>query len=255
MASKHTQPALYEKMGRASAGPVGSAPPPRPKMEASPPPASASGANPLASLLTPGRTVRLPVGYLLLGGGVMILVIWFAFMLGHNKGEGEARTQFEQSVLDQTGDIGTDGSLITLDPLNDQPSAGTQTPGQSPPKTNPKPSAGTSTAVSGKWGPVVPKTNPCKKGELHFVLAETTESGAKALADFCRGKGLETYVISGKNERLRRVVAFPGFVNSAYSSSAVKALEAKIHQVGQVWKATNRSNSDLRDAYPKVIVP
>jgi hypothetical protein len=221
-------------------------------METAPPPASASGGNPLAGLLAPGRTIRLPVGYFLLGGGVMILVVWFAFMLGHNRGEGKARNQFEQTVLDQTGGIGTDGSLITLDPLNQQGGAEVQTPG---PSTNIKPPSGSSAAATGKWGPVVPKSNPCRKGELHFVLAETTESGAKALADFCRGKGLETYVISGKNDRLRQVVAFPGFVNSARTSSAVRALEAKIHQVGQLWKAANRSNSDLRDAYPKVIVP
>ena len=238
-------------MGRSVGPPVAAPPPLRPKNEPRPASAPKSNPHPIGALLTPGRTIRLPVGYLLLGGGVMILVIWFAFMLGHNRGEGKARNQFEQTVLDQTGDIGTDGSLVTVDPLNDQPGDRVQTP----PKSNAKPASGTSTAASGKWGPVVPKTNPCRKGELHFVLAETTEGGAKALADFCRNNGLETYVISGKNERLRRVVAFPGFVNSAYSSSAVKALESKIHQVGQLWKATNRSNSDLRDAYPKVIVP
>jgi len=254
MASKHTQPALYEKMGRAAPAPASAPPPLRAKNERVPTD-STGGASPFAALLTPGRTIRLPVGYLLLGGGVMILVIWFAFMLGHNSGEGKARIQFEQNVLDQTGDIGTDGSLITMDPLNEDGGGGTPTSSQTPPKTNPKPPVGNTANANSKWGPVSPRTNPCKKGDMHFVLAETTESGAKALADFCRAKGLETYVISGKNDRLRQVVAFPGFVNSARSSSAVKALESKIHQVGQLWKAANRNNSDLRDAYPKVIVP
>jgi len=254
MASKHSQPALYEKMGREPARPTVAAPPRRAARESMSEGLSSSPGHPLGSLLAPGRTVRLPVGYLLLSGGVLILVVWIAFMFGHNRGEGKARNQFEQTVIDQAGDVDVDGSLVTSDPLNDQENADRQPAGQTRKSGIPSPAAGNPGSAA-KWGPVAPRTNPCRKGDLYFVLAETTEGGAKALADFCRGKGLETYVISGKNDRLRQVVAFPGFVSSARSSAGVKAVEAKIHQVGQLWKAANRNNSDLRDAYPKIIVP
>lgn len=249
MPSKHSQPALYEKMSRAPdrGGSIAS----DDGLSAASPrrtaPSEPSAIEGLAGLLGPGRALRVPVGYLLLGGGMFILVVWFAFMLGHNRGEKKGRSSMEEAVVLASGGAGSE--FTTLDPLN-------------PPDLAPSSNGGANSDKSpgdlpapGKWGPVAPRNNPCRKGNQHFVLAETTESGALALAEFCRSKGLETYVVSGNNARFRQVVAFPGFDQSTRHSPAVKALEQRIHQVGQQWKAKSRSNSDLRDAYPKVIVP
>ena len=84
----------------------------------------------------------------------------------------------------------------------------------------------------------------------YFIIAETHEQGATALAEFCRIQGLETYVVLAKNDR-RRVIAFPGFEARDRTSAQVKTLEAKIHSVGDLWKR-NKGTSDLRDAYPSL---
>ena len=95
-------------------------------------------------------------------------------------------------------------------------------------------------------------SDPRKKGLNYFVLAETREAGAKKIAEYCRANGLESYVIPGKNDGLRRVIVLPGFESGARSSQEVKSLESRMQDVGDKWKKAERGNSDFRGAYPSL---
>jgi hypothetical protein len=86
------------------------------------------------------------------------------------------------------------------------------------------------------------------------VVAETRPEGARRLGQFCRRHGVEAYVICTTGG-LCKVVVAPGFEPSQRSSPQVKALEQRIHEVGALWKGTERGASDLRDAYPSQFNP
>jgi hypothetical protein len=58
-------------------------------------------------------------------------------------------------------------------------------------------------------------------------------------------------VVSGKNDRLRRVVAFPGFDLrlTSRASPEVVSLRERIFEIGEKWQKGKRGESNLRDAY------
>ncbi len=199
----------------------------------------------VASLLSPGRTLRLPVGYLLLAGGVLVLVLTLVYVIGSNRGEAKARAQFEEKFGSQPLVSGVNDPL-TLE------SQGTAdgTPGDAPSVKQRESSTpgGDSRRTAADWGPVVPSIEPRQKGWNYFILAEDSLQGAQKLAQFCRDSGLETYVIPGKNDR-RRVIAFPGYQGSRLAPE-VQALENRIHAIGDKYKSQNKSQTNMRDAYP-----
>jgi hypothetical protein len=244
MASKSSQPALYEKMRSRPAGSIAPAPM---KIDIPPdlPPIEVAG-----SWLRPGQMIRLPAGYVLLAAGIVIILSAFAYMVGHSRGQAVERRKYEDGVRGKI-DGGPVEAAYTLDPMTESVSGSQQQPVGSGSRSgsNPAAASGVKASHPSSWGAIEPRTDPRKKGLNYFVLAETTQAGAVRLADFCRSQGLETYVVSGKNDR-RRVVAFPGFGSSARSSAEVKALEALIHTVGDKWKRTQKGDTDLRDAYP-----
>ena len=236
MAAKPSQPALYEKMRTRVAPSVSISP----KVDVHPVPAATEESP--ASWLGPGRAIRLPTGYVLLGCGIVILLLSVAYMMGHRRGTAVARSEFERVIQSNANGVN--------DPLGGAmtPVIPTAPPPQQPANTAINRPA--SQSSPGSWGPVAPVKDPRQKGLNYFIIAETNEQGASALAEFCRIQGLETYVVLAKNDR-RRVIAFPGFEARDRTSPQVKALEAKIHSVGDLWKK-NKGSTDLRDAYPSL---
>lgn len=244
MPTKSTQPALYEKMrDRSAATPAATT-------QRTDSPAPTSELNQWVVLLSPGRTIRLPVGYILLAAGLTIVLVTVAYIIGHSSGSRVARKEYEQRLQNNPA-FSSDADLRTDDPLAALvPENGTATSSKTSSAT--PPNRGSNAAPS-TWGPVVPKTDPRKKGLSYFILAQTNDQGAVRLSEFCRSYGLETYVVSGKNDRLRRVVAFPGFDLSVtkITGPEIAAFKDRIYQIGEKWKSQKRGESNLSDAFPE----
>lgn len=234
MAAKPSQPALYEKMRSREipSAPVST------KVDISP---AAPARESSDSWLSPGRAIRLPVGHVLLVCGVTLVLLIATYMFGVRRGAALERTGLDQQIINNA-------SPAITDPLDQLQPVVQTSPGRSALTTSPPANRTMASNAPASWGPVVPAKDPRQKGLNYFILAETNESGARLLAEFCRSQGLETYVLSGKNDRLRKVVAFPGFEASARSSPQVKQLESLIHAVGDRWKK-NKGATDLSDAY------
>jgi hypothetical protein len=97
------------------------------------------------------------------------------------------------------------------------------------------------------WGPI--ESDP-RQADLHyFVLAETRPEGAVRLAEFCRERGLEAYVIRRNNSRFRRVIALPGLESRSTESPAYRGLSQEVLRVGLEWKSRYPGESDLSDSY------
>ncbi|MEM7229518.1 MAG: hypothetical protein AAF432_11975 [Planctomycetota bacterium] len=244
MAGRSSKTPLYEKLASAaSRGSVSRGPDPRPDV-----------ASDEQSWLAPGRVVHMPVGYLFVGVAVVILAMIGTYAVGHHNGERTLRDDY----MDRQFAIDADPTTIR-DPLlehDEQPGGSIVDSTISPPVTN-APFGSlevTHTTIDAgpravsDWGPI--ESDPRQSGVNYFVLMETYQDGALRLVEFCRTRGLETYVISGKNTRLRKVIVLPGFEGMQRSSSAVKALEAKIRDVGLDWQAREGGEDNLSGAYP-----
>ena len=203
----------------------------------------------LMGLLSPGRTVRMPVGYMLLACAGMLLLLVGVYIIGVNAGKAIQRDRLAANFDISPRPSGVNDPL-TLEPRTSgslgNPSSGGMLSGGSGGAV-PKDNVAANGRPQSQWGPVVPASDPRQKGWNYFVAAETTPAGAKRLAEFCRANGLETYVVPGKNGS--RVIVFPGF-QGPRGAPEVIALEDRIHQVGDKYKAANRYETNMHDAYP-----
>ena len=234
------------------------------------------GAAAASPLLAPGRTIRVPVGYLLVGLAAAILLTILAYMAGSWQAHASIREASDREYLDSGG--GADLRARASDPLlgggdtdprgadrgsgrEPAPSRASSPPppdGGEPPPGADEDQDGTATmAAAGippalfrprpEWGPV--DADPRQEGRFYLVLAETRPEGALRLARFCREEGLEAYVVQGHNARLRQVIVLPGFPSSSTSDPDYLRLRQEVIRVGRGWNAMYPGESDLRDAY------
>ncbi len=219
MARRGSRPSLYEvartRLDRAGQG-------------ADPPPEEAGEAPPPTSRFTPGSSLRLPMGFVVLGIVLVLGFIVLAWWLGKGAGEAEARVDARSQRP----------ARVVLDPLEHQspapviefpamPAEVAASPlGQSPPAVEP-PLGG----------------DPRVRGFHYFVLAETRPAGAEEIAAFCREQGLDVAVVSSHNTRLAQVIALPGLASPRSSDPAHRALDARIEEVGRRWKQSGRRTS------------
>lgn len=105
-------------------------------------------------------------------------------------------------------------------------------------------------------GPSAAPDNPADprvKGFRYFVLAHPSTDRAPAMVEFCRGNGLDAYLVPDDNAMLRKIVVLPGYRDSSEKSSApIRELEGSIRRVGEKWKNAARGNKDFSDAYPEL---
>jgi hypothetical protein len=252
MARRSGQPALYEMMRspRGAGGPTSDPAPmhmPPPSADVGEEPGSSPVLMSLARLLTPGQTIRMPVGYLMLAIAMGIVLLLAAYLIGNSRGKAVAEQNFAQKLsstptrsgavndpLSQPADL-TAGSALLSSAQPDDSAASSERPG-----------GGVRPAA--QWGPIEPKTDPRVKGWKYYVLAQTSPQGAVRLAEFCRANGLETYVVRGKNG-LHWVVAFPGFQGSSAAPEPAALLE-RIEAIGVKYKAHTKGRTNLGVAVP-----
>jgi len=226
MARRHIGPALYELMrGRR----------PQPRRAEPPPPETAAW-----GWLSPGRTVRLPIGYLLLAAAVVLVAAVAAFTIGYSQGQDRAKTELDQQWL------ASNQQTLAVPPPEALPAA----PPQAAP-ARPAPADATRAAPARgtpEWGPIL--SDPREAGKNYFVLIHTRRESAVRLAEFSRNNDVEAYVIRAKNLSLYKVVALPGFGRGERSADFVLALERRIEEVARKWKLQVNPRDELAH-YPE----
>lgn len=223
MTPKGSNPPLYELMRGG-----------RRKAEAAPkPPGRESQPSSTWSWLSPGRTIRLPVGYLLLGTAAALVLLVAAFTVGYARGHRFAKARFEQQDWSATAQ-----PLMRVPPPEEiaaVPDPGAATVAAGPVAVEP--------AMPQGWGPAV--SDPRVAGRNYFVLIHTQYDNAVELADFCRGNGLEAYVIQADNMALYRVIVLPGYDKGQRASDLVHRLERDIVEVATKWRLQVNPRDDL----------
>ena len=207
------------------------------------------------NVITPGRSVRMPLGTIGVFVAVGVALIMISYMLGFRKGTAQERDNYANRLIEQQ-------SAPTFSEV--EPVAATKNWTKVPvltPEILPRPEFATSPTVPEVSDPVISEpvkssmglitNDPRIAGMWYFTLVTTTESGATKLATFCRARGLETYVINSDNTRLYRVIALPG--STERNDAKMAETLSKIHAIGRKWAGTTDGRgSDLRDAYPSL---
>jgi hypothetical protein len=190
--------------------------------------------------LKPGRTVRLPIGYLLLAAAVVLVAVVAAFTVGYGRGQARTRSELEQQWL------ATNQQTLAVPPAETLPAPPSRTP-----VVLPAPADATETTAARQtpeWGPI--HSDPREAGKNYFVLIHTRRESAMRLAQFCRDHGVEAYVIRAKNVSLHKVVALPGYGKGERTADFVRALERQIEEVARKWKLQVNPRDELAH-YPE----
>jgi hypothetical protein len=188
------------------------------------------------NVLTPGRSIRVSIGTIGLVAAVCIALIVISFTMGFQKGSAITREDYEQNSFKQIAESFTEPEV------QDAPNEPVQSPNVPPPAKV----TSTQELVNSAWSPIL--SDPRALNTYYFTLMQTTKEGAMQLATFCRQKGLETYVVSGNNTRLYRVVALPGSTDP--SDPSLRKVQSHVHAIGREWDGSNTGRgSDLKDAY------
>jgi len=214
------------------------------------------------SLLNPGRKVAFPAGYLFLAAAVAMGLVVAAFMFGHQRGETHAKASFDQALLEASRQA--DEARQTDDPLmasvTDRYDAVVARPngGERPAEAEAgarsngslqrrQSNGSDGRSISERPGPI--ESDPRVEGAYYYVLVTTRRDGAKRLANFCRQRGLEAYVVGGHNGGLSQVIVLPALETRSNSDPMVRRLREQILKIGRVWETSEPGATDLSDAY------
>ena len=188
------------------------------------------------NVLTPGRAIRISIGSIGVIAAICIALIVISYTMGFRKGSAVASEDYEQESFVQISQSISEPQVKDglIQPVSTNETIQAPSSSQLVDSTN------------SSFGPAL--SDPRTLNNYYFTLMQTTKEGAMQLASFCRQKGLETYVVSGNNTRLYRVVALPGSADR--NDPSLRTVQSQIHAIGRDWARTSTGRgSDLKDAY------
>jgi hypothetical protein len=229
---------------------------PEPKIAPRPP--RDDGGFPLA----PGKSVRVPSGYLFFGGGLLVALLIVAFALGFARGERAAELRLAAELRDEDPAI--------VEPLNgdaEAASAGNQRPSQSQGAVADR-NTPARPARTGGAQPVVPSApmrtaggalivtpdnaDPRTPGENYLFVALRGPEEAIEIAEFLTANGIPSAVLESNRPTLRQVVALRGFEPDAVrgQNNEYQRFRQNIRDLGREWATRSRGSQNFDDLYP-----
>jgi len=211
----------------------------------------------------PMRSVRLPMGFVVLAVVAVAVLLSLSWLLGRGAGADEARRDFHTSgqARVQTDPLRSNGAMpVTSDSATVEAApAATENLTPTPPpltdvvNSDPVP-AGTVEIAAPDAAPqtALSDGDPRVPGLYYWVLATTTPAGATRTATFCRENGLDARVILGQNTRLARVIVLPGLKSDRLSDPTTRALADQIERVGRLWKQHD-GHTSFEDKYTSLM--
>jgi hypothetical protein len=172
--------------------------------------------------LQPGSALRLPIGLVIAGVIVVLVVVVLAWSIGFSVGSDGTEAGQGKAAGDEVRSMEPPGPII--DPLDP------------------------SMALIDVPAPDDPVIEPRTVGKWYFVLAETRPEGARRLAAFCKAQGLAAAAVPGHNTRLERVIALHGLDTASTTTAAYRLLDDRIRAVGRRWKVQGGTTA-LSDRY------
>jgi hypothetical protein len=197
----------------------------------------------------PGRSLRVPMGYVPVVAMVVLLVGAAGYVWGFSRGRSEARQDAARTLESAMA------TRTIADPLGGAGAASPGPDGRGAAAPPPRERSGTAAAPplaaalplppAGDGDPRVPGLN-------YFVLSHTAPAMGESLVAFCRSEGLEAHLVEDHRGVRRKVIVVPGYADGDRLSPQVQALERRIREVGLRWRAQRRGNEDFSGYYPEL---
>ncbi|MGP1347719.1 MAG: hypothetical protein ACTS3F_13765 [Phycisphaerales bacterium] len=206
--------------------------------------------------LAPGRSIRVPAGYLLFVAAAVVALLIGAYALGHARGERAAETRLALDPSGTSGDAEQDNAIV--EPLNANagtpnrpqgtPNAGGTTPNQRPART---PSGTTPQRTPGGALIVTPSDlDPREPGLNYLIVALRGPDEAVRIAEFLTANAIAAGVFPANRDSLRLVVALRGFSGEEVrNSNDFRRFRQNIRDLGREWAARNRGTQNFDDLY------
>lgn len=259
MASKRRGPVLLELLkDRSPSGPQRTPPPAvAPPPPAPPPPVSRpspapkpvpvdSGARPW--WMSPGRVVRIPVGYLFFAAAGVVALFALGWTLGHRQAVVSHRTVLAAEAEETLG--------ASHDPLLSEPTSRPSNVRQQTVQAQ-TPTTRTTQPQSSQTAEQAPRTRPGQPGDprtpglnYYIVVRESPETAERA-ASFLRNNGLAAVTIPDNNPRFHNVVVLKGFAREDLGSEERRRLHQEILRLGKIWKRDHGGASEFSDLWLK----
>lgn len=245
-------PALYELLSKSKGGPA------------------PSGASPASRSFGSSGALDAGRASWIAWASVCLVAVVIAYLVGVSRGERLGREALraerdeEMRLLDSARPAGARAATGPTGPAGTQQGAGLAPgPAGVPPEAaqasenrgGAERSPDGAESAGNPLPPLPVGVDPRQSGLSYFVIATVTEPSAIAMAQFCREKGLDAYVVPSNNGRFSEVIVLPGFPASERSGAAVKGLQERIRKVGVLYKNAGRNNPDFGDMYPRLHKP
>ncbi len=201
--------------------------------------------------LSPGSSMRVPIGYIFLGIAAVLVVIIGTFIFGHLRGGQDKEREFgDFGPLNTNGD----SPVIAQDPMGqDSITMGeiSDIQGTTPStdQLNGSDSALKNSSTNSEWGLI--ESDPRQEGYNYYILIHTTRQNAIKLAKFCRSDQIRAHVIEkpGRSSQYQ-VIVLPGYRRGESDSAEIIQLKSRLKAVTRNWNLHINSRDDL-SYYPE----
>ena len=238
---RRSGPTLYEVMSRSAAASGRSTPSRQPHV-------TSESERPAASrLISPGRVVRLPVGFMWMGIGGIILLIALAFAMGYSRGNTTAASE-ARKIAEGLDERLREGSRVR-DPLvveQEQSPIPARVIDEAPkiPIKAPRRAVQSRASEAGDYSP----DEDVRKVGMAYFFAETPLKGrAREIVQFIRDNGLDAIQISAEDERFRQIIVLPGFEPSDVNRK--RQLRKQIIDIGEKFHKLPGNNDHFNDTF------
>lgn len=215
----------------------------------------------VSSWFSPGRAIRVPTGYVVPLGLLVVVLVVGAYATGYRSRKTEELSQKSDSAAQEMAAL--------VDPLNQPaaspppaatPSNRSSTQATKPPPTKPVATPKTqenkaNPPAGGRSSGVVVVTgagdDPRQAGLNYLIAATLPLDEAEKAAAFLVSRGLEIAVVPADNRSLRWVVVLQGVAAKDLSGPSAKALEQRLQTLGREYKQVLKGPTVFNDPWWK----
>ncbi|MFB3430349.1 MAG: hypothetical protein ABL309_05475 [Phycisphaerales bacterium] len=254
MSQRRKNPALYELLGSRPINKPGAG---RPPVED-----PIEDQEDSAFGIKPGRTIRVPVGYLFFAIAGVIALIFGGYMLGYAQRDRIAEQEKLRALTSDDPDGGGGGAIA--DPLNrgssEQNTSGRSntgrqnTGGSTQPvnNSNPTPSPSrTGSPLENVWFVRDGVRDPRESGLNYFILATNYPwDEAERAALYLGRNGVAAVVYPSSRANRWNLSTRRGFEGGTFRDREAQDLVERIKQIGERFQSTERGATDFDDLYP-----
>ena len=210
------------------------------------------------------RTVRIPIGYVIVAGGLALALAVGTYLIGYSRAEANAeseRRRVLQNELDMVDPLNSPSGALASPQTTQNAPLGGAAPTQTATRP-PQPNQGTSTQqappTGGQRQQAAPgpapgagalERDPRVPGLNYWVIARLGPDEARRAASYLQASGVDVAVVETNSDKFREVIASAGF--EGLSSPDAARLKSRILELGRMYRVQEKGPTDFSDMYAR----